>query len=57
VLVLIKDYADKCIAVLQVDAIEVVQLKMKERGMKAKDLEPLPGTTGHNWSIYEAEEN
>ncbi len=33
------------------DPIEVIKLKMEERGMKAKDLEPLLGSKGHISSI------
>ena len=50
-LVLIKDYEDKHIILPEIDPIEVVKLKMKERGLKAKDLEPLIGSKGHVSSI------
>jgi HTH-type transcriptional regulator/antitoxin HigA len=50
-LVLIKDYEDKHIVLPDVDPIEVVKLKMEERGLKAKDLEPLIGSKGHVSSI------
>lgn len=50
-LVLIKDYEDKHIKVPQVSPIEVIKLKMEERGIKAKDLEPLIGSKGHVSSI------
>jgi HTH-type transcriptional regulator/antitoxin HigA len=50
-LVLVKDYEDKHIHLPEIDPIEVIKLKMTERGMKAKDLEPLIGTKGHVSSI------
>ncbi|HEY6083446.1 MAG TPA: helix-turn-helix domain-containing protein [Chitinophagaceae bacterium] len=50
-LVLIKDYEDKHIRIPDVDPIEVIKLKMEERGMKAKDLEPIIGSKGHVSSI------
>jgi HTH-type transcriptional regulator/antitoxin HigA len=46
-LVLVKDYEDKHIVIPELDAIEVVKLKMEEKGIKAKDLEPIIGTKGH----------
>ena len=50
-LVLVKDYEDKHIHLPEVNPIEVIKLKMVERGMKAKDLEPIIGTKGHVSSI------
>lgn len=50
-LVLIKDYEDKHIQIPEVNPIEVIKLKMLERGMKAKDLEPILGSKGHVSSI------
>lgn len=50
-LVLVKDYEDKYIHLPEIDPIEVIKLKMVERGMKAKDLEPIIGTKGHVSSI------
>lgn len=50
-LVLIKDYEDKHIQLPELDPIEVIKLKMEERGIKAKDLEPLVGSKGHVSSI------
>jgi HTH-type transcriptional regulator/antitoxin HigA len=50
-LVLIKDYEDKNIQIPEIDPIEVIKLKMEERGMKAKDLEPIIGSKGHVSSI------
>ena len=50
-LVLVKDYEDKHIHIPEVNPIEVIKLKMEERGMKAKDLEPIIGSKGHVSSI------
>lgn len=50
-LVLVKDYEDKHILLPQVNPLEVIKLKMQERGMKAKDLAPLIGSKGHVSSI------
>lgn len=50
-LVLIKDYEDKHIVMPELDPIDAIKLKMEERGLKAKDLEPLIGTKGHVSSI------
>ncbi len=50
-LLLVKDYEDKHIHIPEVDPIEVIKLKMAERGMKAKDLEPIIGSKGHISSI------
>jgi HTH-type transcriptional regulator / antitoxin HigA len=50
-LVLIKDYEDKHIQLPELDPIDAIKLKMEERGLKAKDLEPLIGTKGHVSSI------
>ncbi len=50
-LVLVKDYEDKHIHLPELDPIEVIKLKMIERGIKAKDLEPFIGTKGHVSSI------
>lgn len=50
-LLLVKDYEDKHIHLPGVNPIEVIKLKMQERGMKAKDLEPIIGSKGHVSSI------
>ncbi|MFI5192496.1 MAG: type II toxin-antitoxin system HigA family antitoxin [Chitinophagales bacterium] len=50
-LVLIKDYEDRHIVLPDVDPIDAIKLKMEERGLKAKDLEPLIGSKGHVSSI------
>jgi HTH-type transcriptional regulator/antitoxin HigA len=46
-LVLVKDYDDKHYQLPELDALEVIKYKMRERGMKAKDLEPIIGSKGH----------
>lgn len=50
-LVLVKDYEDKHIVLPKADPIEVIKLKMKERGLRAKDLEGIIGSKGHVSSI------
>ncbi len=50
-LVLIKDYEEKHIHIPEINPIEIIKLKMQERGMKAKDLEPILGSKGHISSI------
>jgi HTH-type transcriptional regulator/antitoxin HigA len=46
-MVLVKDYDDKHYQLPELDALEVIKYKMKEMGMKAKDLEPIIGSKGH----------
>lgn len=50
-LLLIKDYEDKTIKMPEVDVLEVIKEKMKELGLKNKDLEPLIGSKGHVSSV------
>jgi HTH-type transcriptional regulator / antitoxin HigA len=50
-LVLIKDYEDKNIKIPEVAPVEVIKLKMSERGMKPKDLVPIIGSKGHVSSV------
>lgn len=50
-LVLIKDYEDRHIQIPELSAVEMIKLKMKEQGLKAKDLEPILGSKGHVSSI------
>lgn len=45
--VLIKDYEDKHHQMPELDALEVIKIKMQEMGMKNKDLEPIIGSKGH----------
>ncbi len=44
---LIKDYEDRTIKMPELDALEVIKMKMKEQGIKNKDLEPIIGSKGH----------
>jgi HTH-type transcriptional regulator/antitoxin HigA len=46
-IVLVKDYDDKHYQLPELDTLEVIKYKMKENGMKAKDLEPIIGSKGH----------
>jgi HTH-type transcriptional regulator/antitoxin HigA len=46
-LLLVKDFDDKQYQLPELDALEVIKYKMKEKGMKAKDLEPIIGSKGH----------
>jgi HTH-type transcriptional regulator/antitoxin HigA len=50
-ILLIKDYEDRTIQMPQLDPIEVIKLKMEERGLKNKDLESIIGSKGHVSSI------
>ncbi|RYX80366.1 helix-turn-helix domain-containing protein [bacterium] len=45
-LVLVKDYEDRNIVIPELDPLEVVKLKMEEKGIKAKDLEDIIGSKG-----------
>lgn len=46
-LVLVKDYDEKHYQLPELDALEVIKYKMKEMGLKSKDLEPIIGSKGH----------
>ncbi len=46
-IVLVKDYDDKHYQLPELDPLEVIKYKMKEMGLKAKDLEPIIGSKGH----------
>jgi len=50
-LVLIKDFEDRTIQMPELDVLEVIKIKMKERGLKNKDLEPIIGSKGHVSSV------
>ena len=50
-LVLVKDYEDKHIVLPEINPIDAIKQKMEERGLKAKDLEPVIGSKGHVSSI------
>ena len=49
--VLIKDYDDKHYSLPIVKPLDAIKYKMEEKGIKAKDLEPLIGSKGHVSSI------
>ena len=46
-MILIKDYDDKHYQLPELDILEIIKFKMKEQGIKAKDLEPIVGSKGH----------
>lgn len=46
-LILIKDFEDKNYPMPELDALEVIKIKMEEMGIKNKDLEPIIGSKGH----------
>jgi len=46
-LVLVKDFDEKNYQLPELDALTVIKYKMKEMGVKAKDLEPIIGSKGH----------
>ncbi len=50
-LVLIKDYEDKNIHIPSPDPLEVIKMKLTEKGLKMKDLEPIIGSKGHVSSV------
>jgi HTH-type transcriptional regulator/antitoxin HigA len=50
-MVLVKDYDDKHYVIAQPNPLEAIKYKMEERGIKAKDLEPIIGSKGHISSI------
>lgn len=50
-LLLIKDYEDRTVKMPQLDLLEIIKEKMKEKGLKNKDLEPIIGSKGHVSSI------
>ncbi len=50
-LLLIKDHEDRTVKMPEVDVLELIKEKMIEKGMKAKDLEPIIGSKGHVSSI------
>lgn len=50
-LVLVKDYEDRNIHIPSPDPLEVIKLKLSEKGLKMKDLEPIIGSKGHVSSV------
>jgi HTH-type transcriptional regulator/antitoxin HigA len=50
-IILIKDFEDKHYPMPELNALEVIKIKMKEMGLKNKDLEVIIGSKGHVSSI------
>jgi len=50
-LVLVKDFEDKHVLIPTPDPLEVIKLKLNEKGLKMKDLEPIIGSKGHVSSV------
>lgn len=50
-LVLTKDYEDNNIHIPSVNPIDAIKLKMKEMGIKAKELDTIIGSKGHISSV------
>lgn len=50
-ILLIKDYDERNYALPQIDVIDVIKEKMKEQGLKNKDLEPVIGSKSYVSSI------
>lgn len=46
-LLLVKDYEDRTVKMPEIGALEVIKEKVKERGRKNKDPEPIIGSKGH----------
>lgn len=46
-LVLVKDYEERNIQLPSSDPLEVIKLKLEEKGLRMKDLEPIIGSKGH----------
>ncbi|MFD0748655.1 type II toxin-antitoxin system HigA family antitoxin [Mucilaginibacter calamicampi] len=46
-LLLLKDYEDRHYYIPDPDPIEVIKLKLEEKGLKQKDLEPIIGSKGY----------
>jgi antitoxin component HigA of HigAB toxin-antitoxin module len=44
---LVKDFEDKHVGLTELNPIDAIKLKMKERGLKAMDHELFIGTKGH----------
>jgi HTH-type transcriptional regulator/antitoxin HigA len=50
-LLLVKDYEDRHYHIPDPDPIEVIKLKLEEKGLKQKDLEPIIGSKGYVSSV------
>lgn len=46
-IVLVADYDQRHYALPAANPLDIIKLKMEERGLKAKDLEPVIGSKGH----------
>lgn len=49
------DDDDRHYSILEMEALEVIKIKMQETGMKNKDLEPIIGSKGHVSAILSVE--
>ncbi len=56
-LLLVKDYEDKHYTIPVPDPIEAIKFKMKEAGLKNKDLIPYIGSEGHVSAILSGKRN
>lgn len=50
-ILLIKDYDERYYTLPEIDVLDVIKEKMKERGLKNKDLEPIIGSKAYVSSI------
>lgn len=50
-ILLIQDYDNRHFSLPQLDVLDIIKEKMKERGLKNKDLEPIIGSKGYVSSI------
>ena len=50
-LLLVKDYEEKHVMIPQISPVEIIKQKMREQGIKAKDLELIIGSKGHVSSV------
>ncbi|MBC7553374.1 MAG: hypothetical protein H7257_05300 [Taibaiella sp.] len=50
-LLLVKDYEDRIIHLPDISLLDIVRLKMQEKGIIAKDLEAIIGSKGHVSSV------
>lgn len=50
-ILLVQDYDNRHYSLPQVDVLDIIKEKMKERGLKNKDLEPIIGSKGYVSSI------
>jgi len=46
-MLLVKDYDERHYQLPELDALEVIKIKMQEKGLKNKDLETIIGSKGH----------